>query len=295
MLNRKEVYLLQIKALVVVWLGLASLSGVAQNSPVTYQHIVRHNPNYSIHVVTIDLADPRVAVHVARAGAPSPDDGKWVTTLLPTSEIANREHFDIAINGDFFGAKATKDIEGKNTGFVRGKPASPVGLAMTDGKIWHDSYLPRPYLEITAGHVAKLAERQPHDPIDPNAWEIIGGGQIIVQNGQPVIFTNKFGTTKNPRTVVGMDATGKHLTLFIVDGRQPSLSIGMTLDELSKEMIALGCNSAINLDGGGSTTLVYRDPGTKQLRIVNLPSDTRERSVADVLGVTVDAPLPELK
>jgi len=74
----------------------------------------------------------------------------------------------------------------------------------------------------------------------------------------------------------------------VVDGRQPELSMGMSLAELSEELVRLGCASAINLDGGGSTTFVYRNPGSKKLEVLNSPSDTKERSVADVLGVTVE-------
>jgi exopolysaccharide biosynthesis protein len=74
--------------------------------------------------------------------------------------------------------------------------------------------------------------------------------------------------------------------------RQPKLSIGMTLHELAKQMIRLGCYNSLNLDGGGSTTMVYRDPNTHLLKVVNSPSDTRERSVAEALGVTVRGPLP---
>jgi len=272
-----------------------SFATSAQTSPVTYRHIVRHDPNFSIQVVTIDLADPRVSARVSRGGPQPAGDDLWDTTLLPPSEIAGREHFDIAINGDFFDAKATKDAEGRKSGYVRGKLACPVGPAMTDGQLWHSTDQACPYVEITTNHTVKLIEGHPHDPIDPAAWEIIGGGQIIVRHGQTIAFTNKFGITRNPRTVVGLDRTGQLMTFFVVDGRQPSLSIGMTLADLSHEMIALGCDSAINLDGGGSTTLVYRDPATKQLKVLNSPSDTRERSVADVLGVTVNAPLPEPK
>jgi len=81
----------------------------------------------------------------------------------------------------------------------------------------------------------------------------------------------------------------------VVDGRQPKLSIGMTLAELSTEMLALGCAGALNLDGGGSSTLVVRDAATHQLIVRNSPSDGKERAVADVLGVTVNGPLPEVK
>jgi exopolysaccharide biosynthesis protein len=267
----------------------------AQDSPVTYRHIVRRSPNFSIHVVTINLADPRVTIRVV-GGGPVPDDkAPWVTTLLPPTEIANREHFDIAINGDFFSAIATKDIEGRNTGFVRGKLAAPEGFAMTDGHLWHQTHQARPYLEITADHTAKFVDGRLMKPIDPTATEIVGGGQIIVLHGQAVNFGGAFATNRHPRTVVGLDRTGTKLTLFIVDGRQANLSIGMTLADLSHEMIALGCDSALNLDGGGSTDLVWRDPNTHQLEIVNSPSDSKERSVADVLGVTVEGPLPMAK
>ena len=268
---------------------------VARSSPVSFQHIIRTDPNYSIYVVKINLRDPRVSVHVSRGG-PDPDgDGPWLTTLLPASEIAAREHYAIAINGDFFEAIDTRDIEGKKTGYVRGKFARPVGMAMTDGQLWHRPTNAVPYLEITSDNTAKLVMSQPNDPIDPAARQIVGGGQIIERNHQAVIYTGKFAITRNPRTAVGIAKNGTQLILLVLDGRQPKLSVGMTLSELSDEMIRAGCGEAINLDGGGSTTLVYRDPTDNQLRIINSPSDGKERSVADVLGVTVNAPLPEAK
>jgi hypothetical protein len=276
--------------LAAVLLSLACLSAAAENaalhSPITYQHIVRQDPNYSIHIVTIDLKDPRVTIHVSRGG-PDPDgDGPWLTTLLPTSEIAEREHYDVAVNGDFFEAQSTKDIEGKNTGYVRGKPAAPVGMAMSNGVLWHRSETQRPYLEITTSNLAKVEDGT--KSIDPAAREMVGGSQIIVRDAKPVLFSGAFATNRHPRTVAGIDSTGSKLTLLVVDGRQPGLSIGMTLEELSKEMVQLGCATAINLDGGGSTTLVQRDLATKKPVIRNSPSDTKERSVADVLGVTVN-------
>lgn len=265
-----------------------SLQGQTTNSasPFQFQHIVRHDPNFSIHVVKVNLKDPHVSVHVARGGVDPDGDGPWLTTLMPTSEIAEREHFAVAINGDFFDAQATRDIEGRNTGYVRGKAAAPVGMAMSDGALWHQPKTPRPYLEITRSNVAKLENGS--EPIDPAAREMVGGSQIIVRDGHAITFTNLFAVARHPRTAVGVNATGTELTLLVVDGRQPQLSIGMTLAELSQEMIHQGCVAAINLDGGGSTTLVYRNPQNKKLQVLNSPSDTKERSVADVLGVTMN-------
>ena len=279
------------------WAVLAAATAGAEvpgavGSPVTYRHMVRRSPNFSIHVVTVDLADPRVTVRVAPGGSAPTNGPAWVTTLLPPSEIANREHFDVAINGDFFAAIATKDIEGRKTGYVRGKAAFPIGPAMTDGRLWHQADEARPCLEITVDHRANIVTVPPGSTLDPAAREVVGGGQIIVSNGQSVVFASTFATARHPRTVVGVDRTGRWLTLLVVDGRQPELSIGMTLAELAREMVALGCDRALNLDGGGSTELVFREPDTHQLQVLNSPSDAKERSVADVLGVTFEAPGP---
>ncbi len=264
----------------------APITPVANSSdPIHYEHIVRRDPNFSIHVVKVNLKDPRVSVHVARGGADPDGNGPWLTSLLPTSEIARREHFAVAINGDFFNAQATKDVEGKNTGYVRGKAAAPVGMAMSAGVLWHRPKSPRPYLEITRDHVAKLESGS--EPIDAAAREMVGGSQIIVRAGRAITFTNLFATARHPRTAVGIDGSGTVLTLLVVDGRQPELSVGMTLAELAEEMIHQGCAAAINLDGGGSSTLVLRNPESKKMEVVNSPSDTKERSVADVLGVEI--------
>jgi len=103
------------------------------------------------------------------------------------------------------------------------------------------------------------------------------------------------GTDRAPRTSVGLDRAGKTLFLVVVDGRKLDYSTGMTASELGKEMIALGCHRAIMLDGGGSSTMVMRDPIEQVVRVMNRPSDghdlpismSLERPVANVLGVEV--------
>ncbi len=259
----------------------------ASSSPVVYLHIVRRHPKMDIHVVTVDLSDTRISVRVARGG-PDPDgNGPWTTTLEPVSEIASREGFDIAVNGDFFKAQGTRDIEGRNTGYVRGKFATPEGMAMTDGQLWHRAAKASPYLAITTNHTARFGNGIPTEPLVPAVCQALGGSQMIVSNGTALDYTSRFATNRHPRTAAGIDRTGTRLTLMVVDGRQAKLSVGMTLHELSKEMVRQGCYSAINLDGGGSSTMVYRDPNTHLLKVVNSPSDSKERSVADAVGITV--------
>ena len=91
--------------------------------------------------------------------------------------------------------------------------------------------------------------------------------------------------TQHPRTAVGFNQDSTKLLLVTVDGRQPGHSIGMSLSELANFMLRLGCFQAINLDGGGSTTMLV---GT---RVVNRPSDASgERAVANALLVISTAP-----
>jgi phosphodiester glycosidase len=102
----------------------------------------------------------------------------------------------------------------------------------------------------------------------PDVTTSIGGGPMLVRGGR-VVAPNGCGSLcdLNPRTGVGITKTGTIL-LVTVDGRNPGWSIGMTLTDFAKEMIRLGAVRAMNLDGGGSTTL-----WTKRFGLVNRPTD----------------------
>jgi exopolysaccharide biosynthesis protein len=94
--------------------------------------------------------------------------------------------------------------------------------------------------------------------------------------------------TRNPRTAVGLDASGTKLIILVVDGRKPGVSIGMGYEEMGAEMARLGCHQALNLDGGGSSVMAVRDPSNGEMRILNVPSDGHERPVANTLGISVN-------
>jgi exopolysaccharide biosynthesis protein len=96
-----------------------------------------------------------------------------------------------------------------------------------------------------------------------------------------------FATDRHPRTAIAALGDRRAL-LAVVDGRQPALSVGMTLDELARLLIEFGATEAINLDGGGSTTMVV------QGQIVNNPSDVSgERPVSDAILVTTVTRTPQ--
>lgn len=117
--------------------------------------------------------------------------------------------------------------------------------------------------------------------------EVVGGAGRLLREGifdstaiiKSERLASNFLTTRHPRTFVGFDRDTTKLFFCTVDGRQ-ELSIGMSFQEMADFLLSIGAWNAINLDGGGSTTMVVEG------QIVNSPSDrTGERPVANTLQV----------
>lgn len=96
--------------------------------------------------------------------------------------------------------------------------------------------------------------------------ESIGGNTLLVKDGKLFDFTNDI-KGKNPRTALGVSASGDTLFFVTVDGRKSDCA-GFTQADLASFMLELGCENAINLDGGGSTTMVTenRFMGTQEVK-----------------------------
>ena len=110
-----------------------------------------------------------------------------------------------------------------------------------------------------------------------NADECIGIYYSLVENGRNVTS----GTAANPRTALGIKEDGS-IMLFELDGRQASVSKGLGLYDLADAMIELGCETAVNLDGGGSSVIYVRQPGKDADAVIqSSPSSGRERKVAN--------------
>lgn len=120
-----------------------------------------------------------------------------------------------------------------------------------------------------------------------NIDQVVGGGGRILRNGSDATGENQqtegiaeaFLSNRHPRTLVATNRDQSKAWLIVVDGRQAA-SLGMSFPEMAKMLLDLGAWDAVNLDGGGSTTMVFRD------EVVNSPSDpTGERAVANVFMV----------
>jgi hypothetical protein len=180
---------------------------------------------------------------------------------------------------------------------VRGTPLRVEGAPRTAGKtaIPRDGYVlsyggttaPPPLSGLTRGTRIEFDTTYasldgPHEEW-AKAEAIVGGAGLLIRDGRAVTdwtpeqLTLSFTVTRHPRTLIGTRADGS-LWLVTVDGRQPQLSAGMTLGELQAFAVRLGLHQALNLDGGGSTTMWV------QGSIVNSPSDPAgARKVSDAL------------
>ncbi|MBR7113715.1 MAG: phosphodiester glycosidase family protein, partial [Firmicutes bacterium] len=121
------------------------------------------------------------------------------------------------------------------------------------------------------------------------AWEdvvyAVGGAEMLLDEGEVVAPSSSAA----PRTALGIKADGSVL-LYTVDGRQSGYSSGATLPQLAQRLQELGCVSAINLDGGGSTTAAARYPGEEDFVIVNRPSGGSQRQCANFIFLVNTAP-----
>ena len=205
-------------------------------------------------------------------------------TLIKTTDLAARTGAVAAINGSFFNMRAP--YGSVNYLRVDGKELAPNAL---------DSY-ENPGSGRSTRQTAAVVSWQGGLYVvkadDLRTWEryiaaedIVTTGPLLLIGGQaePVV-ADKFNTTRHPRTAVGRRPDGTVL-LVVADGRNAQAA-GLSMSELQQVMAALGCRDAVNLDGGGSTTMVVRG------QVVNHPSDNKqfdpagERVVANAIVVT---------
>lgn len=221
-----------------------------------------------ICVAEVDLTNDGVSFLVSPGnGDPNgdePGDPNNETTRQTTLDFLREHNAQLAINATFFGM-GTTDTD--NIGLV----ASRGNLISPFRKDW-------PAINIDADNrVAVLLGEQDSFRVtgpdsDVSIHNAISGSDHIVTDGKPTTDQREFSTTAHPRTAIGY-TTNRKLHLVTVDGRQPGISEGMSLVELANFMLSLGCTQAINLDGGGSTTMAIADP---KPRVLNTPSSKSE-------------------
>lgn len=231
-----------------------------------------------IYAVRIDLKAP--GIHFLA----SPHSGSKETISETTRQFATEHHLQVAINAGFFTPCCNVDPREEDI----------LGLTVAEGKVIAPPSSDGTYNEalmITRDNDATIGVVSPGADLS-RVYTAVTGSAMIVKNGVNNGSENTLNKAPygNPRTVVGLSRDRRYLYWVVIDGRKPGYSFGTTNTESADILLALGAYTGLNLDGGGSTTLVRQNAQGKVVT-VNRPSSGTDRLVASSLGVYAE-PLP---
>ena len=240
---------------------------------VTHTRIDTTNPRQlSMNLVEIDLTVPGIGFAVTPANGTAAGE----TVGRTTRQFLTEQAVQVAVNGGF-------------SAWVSGGNYAVEGLAARQGVVYSEFQEFRTFaLNISQDNVATILRSISGTGTDRtpgiSLYNTLAGEARLLRDGSIVQYANE---SLQPRTAVGLSADETRLYLMTIDGRNTGHSLGVTRPELADLMRINGVSNAINLDGGGSTTLLFADP---QPRLVNVPvgvSDVpgTERVVGSNFGV----------
>jgi hypothetical protein len=166
---------------------------------------------------------------------------------------------------------------------LEGTPAGITGLSVSNGEVVSPPEGNSPAFVVTEAREVRIVS-PPFGAVDvADAHQAVEGWYgrkgLLIRDGK--VVTTRVDV--NPRSGVGVSKDCRHVYFCVFDGRQPGFSEGVSLFEMAEWMRRLGCWDAMNLDGGGSSTLVVKGVGDAA-RILNHPPG-RQRPVANHIGV----------
>ena len=210
----------------------------------------------SLQILELDPRQRHLQLKVAAKGG-----------FFRTSELARQRGAIAAVNGGYFSATA-----------------EAVGLLRVGGK---QLFGPHEKMRgaLVIGRKGRISIGEGQGELFAKSRDALAAGPMLVREGQVAVGTEIGHFDKrHPRTAVGVARDGR-VFFLTVDGRSKGNAAGMTCEELARVFVALGCETALNLDGGGSTTMWVRGEG--ESGVVNHPSDNKsfdaggERRVAN--------------
>lgn len=203
----------------------------------------------AVYAVRITLKEPNVRFLVTPSNGPQPLD----TNGRKTSTFLKEFGCQLAVNASPF--SPVEEVEGT--------PRDILGLSVSKGVA---------YSKARGDHAALLITKQNKVVITRPPFELKGvynaacGFFLLLEKGRNVGTDGE----RHPRTAAGVSQDGRFLYLLVIDGRQGDYSVGTTTAETAEWIQQLGAYDAVNLDGGGSTSLVI-DDGRGGCRVVNRP------------------------
>ena len=216
----------------------------------------------AIYVADITVSD----VSYLKTALASNTYGRNITET--TSNIASENNAILAINGDYYGARQS-------------------GYVIRNGSLYRNSSGNRDALAIMKNgefEFVSEGETSAETLLQNGALQVFSFGPVLLQDGSISVTENDevgMAMASNPRTAIGY--LGKNHYVFVVSDGRTSESAGLSLYELASFMKSLGVSDAYNLDGGGSSTMVFKG------EVINTPTtnghSSEERAVSDILYI----------
>ena len=249
--------------------NLSSTAAVVSTNTYEDENITITITEYREYETSIYVADITVSdISFVQSAFANDTYGKNIKAT--SSTIAESVNAILAINGDFYGARTS-------------------GYVIRNGVLYRDTmassdqedlviYADGSFEIITEGSISAQSL------LDNTAVQVLSFGPGLISNGTILVDSNDEvdqSMTSNPRTAIGI-IDANHYVFVVSDGRT-SASTGLTLLELATFMESLGVSDAYNLDGGGSSTMVFNGS------VVNNPTTNgktiAERSVSDIVYI----------
>lgn len=251
---------------------------------IVYRREVRSMPRpFVLHIVTVDLTAPGVRVLVTPGSITSKKTE--VSTEIharTTSEFLSEFKLQLAVNASYF--YPFREVTPWDYYPHSGDGANALGQAISNGSSYSKAESDWAVLCFNARNQVQIEGGK----CPSGTVQAVAGDKVLIERGKPIGLNldSRNGSRPYPRVAVAIDKMGEKLWLIAIDGKQPLYSEGATFAELTEIMLKLGAYSALNLDGGGSTTLVAATP--KGSTVLNSPIHTklplRERPVANHIG-----------
>lgn len=219
--------------------------------------------NTTVYVADVQIADISL-LKTALAG------NTYARNLTETTSVqAANAGAILAINGDYYGAQERGYVLRNGVLYRASAQSGTDALVIgADGNF----------------RIINEGETSADTLVREGAWQVLTFGPVLINGGQVTVSSSDEvgrAMTSNPRTAIGQISEG-HYLLVVSDGRTKE-STGLSLRQLAELMQSLGAQIAYNLDGGGSSTMVF------QGRVVNSPTTNgrsiRERSVSDIVYI----------
>lgn len=211
-----------------------------------------------VWLVKVDLDNPDITFIVTPKISPE---------IMVTSAFLAQYNVQLATNAGLYN---------------RGPPFEVTGYSMYKGQVYSPPDI-KPDVTLFISSDNKMSMQKKID----NLEYAVTGQNRVVDNGEPAerlfpdhpLHKDSYDDL-HPRTAFGIDEEYNWFLIMVVDGRQPGVSEGLSLMEMAEIFIENNAEFAINMDGGGSTTLVTEAGG-----VLNTPSEGSERPVANHLGI----------